>query len=94
MGSHRLPWTPREDKVKAQRPSSPIVNRASQTRLPVFLNCAVRRVNPKSFASVDVEHLGAFVSECANDSARTSGTSAQQGFSGSILHPRAEGADL
>jgi hypothetical protein len=42
---------------------------SNQTLVPVFLNCAVRRVNPKPFASADVEHLGAFVSECADGSA-------------------------
>lgn len=69
-------------------PPPPNINRESQTSYwpPNFVNCAVRRVNPKPFASADVEHLGAFVSEYADGSAqsfRSSSVSTQQGFSGS-----------
>lgn len=41
---------------------------SNQSLVPNFLTCAVRRVNLKSFASADVEHLGAFTPEYADDS--------------------------
>lgn len=81
--STRLPGVPQAP------PTHPKQGISDQSPVPNFLTCALRKVNPKPFASADVAHLGAFPSEHAAgcQAGRQAGTNTQQGSPGPILCP-------